>query len=242
MLLFYQMEVGIVEEKYISIAFSDSLKDEVIDSVSELTEVGLDSIMDEGLLKEVPLLSTAIAIYKIGHSIKDRHNLKKLAIFLDEINKSIVSEEKRMKYQRKFRENSNFRNREIEYILVLIDRYVSYDKPKMLAKLYMAYFDGEIVWEEMIMYAEIIDRFILLDYNTLISDSNRFVVHKNVGGEAILRLVALGLMTEVTSKSPFEEHSNGGIGMTWNSLLQFQTEDRVYQRTEFGDKLALILR
>ena len=73
-----------------------------------------------------------------------------------------------------------------EYILVLIDRYVSYDKPKMLAKLYMAYFDGEIVWEEMIMYAEIIDRFILLDYNTLISDSNRFVVHKNVGGEAIL--------------------------------------------------------
>lgn len=69
----------------------------------------------------------------------------------------------------------------IEYILVLIDRYVSYDKPKMLGKLYMAYFDGEIVWEEMIMYAEIIDRFILLDYNTLISDSNRFVVHKNVG-------------------------------------------------------------
>lgn len=49
-------------------------------------------------------------------------------------------------------------------------------------------------------------------------------------------------MTEVISKNPFEEHSNGGIGMIWNSLLQFQTEDRVYQRTEFGDKLALILR
>lgn len=99
----------------------------------------------------------------------------------------------------------------MEYLLVLMDRYISYEKPKMLAKLYLAYLEAVIVWEEMTMYSEVIDRMLLLDYNTLISNSGEFIVHRNIGGEAILRLVALGLMTDTTNVSPFKEHGNGSI-------------------------------
>ncbi len=230
-----------MNEKSLSIAFCDSLNEETIACVSELAEIGLDAIMDDALLKEVPILSTAIAIYKICGSLKERHNIKKLIAFLNEINKGIIDEQKRLEYQQKFKREERFRDQEIEYLLVLIDRYISYDKPKMLAKLFLAYLDGTILWEELTMYAEVIDRFLLLDYQTLLSGDGITIVHRNLGGESVLRLVALGLMTECTDTSPFIK-TKKGYGLTWGSLTRSQSLDKTYIRTEFGDKLVAILK
>ena len=231
-----------MEENSLAIAFSDTLSADVVECVSEFAEIGLDAIMEEGVLKEIPFVSTAISVYKIGKSIKERHNIQKLASFLDEINRGIVTEEKREEYQQKFRRNEKFRNQEMEYIIVLIDRYISLDKPRMLAKLYLAYLDGVIIWEELLMYAEVIDRFLLLDARTLTSESDKYTVHRNIGGESIARLVALGLMADITNMSPFEAYEDGRVGMTWGSMQRFQTMDRDYRKTEFGEKLANILR
>lgn len=231
-----------MEEKSLSIAFSDSLGETAISCASDLAEIGLDAVLDDGIFKDIPILSTVVAIYKIGSSIKERHNLKKLIVFLNEINNGIVDEEKRIKYQQQFKSNEKFRNQEIEYLLVLIDRYISYDKPKLLAKLYLAYLDGAIIWEELTMYAEVIDRFLLLDCRTLISADGKIIVHRNIGGESVLRLVALGLMTEVTDTSAFIEDGNGGYALTWGSLSCSHSLDKNYIRTEFGNKLAEILK
>ena len=57
-------------KKSLSLALSETLKSESVDCISELAEVGLDSILEEGLFKELPIISTAVAIYKIGGSIK----------------------------------------------------------------------------------------------------------------------------------------------------------------------------
>lgn len=156
-----------MEEKSLSIAFADSLTEESISCVSDYLEIGLDAVMDDGILKDIPIVSTAIALYKIGSSIKERHNLKKLLVFLNELNNGILDEQKRKEYQQKFQSNEKFRNQEIEYLLVLIDRYISYDKPQLLAKLYLAYLDGIIIWEELTMYAEVVDRLLYLDCNFL---------------------------------------------------------------------------
>lgn len=225
----------------LSIAFGDSLKEESIACISDLAEVGLDAIMDDGIFKDIPILSTAVAVYKIGSSIKERHNLKKLILFLNEINNGIIDEQKRVEYQQKFKSNEKFRNQEIEYLLVLIDRYISYDKPQLLAKLYLAYLAGVIIWEELTMYAEVIDRFLLLDCGTLISADGKVTVHRNIGGESVLRLEALGLMTEINENSIFEQTSSG-FGISAASMERFSANDKTYRRTEFGDKLAEILR
>ena len=231
-----------MEEKSLSVALGDSLKEESISCISNLAEVGLDAIMDDGIFKDVPILSTTIAVYKIGRSIKERYNVKKLIIFLNALNSGILDEQKRRDYQQKFRSNEKFRNQEIEYLLVLIDRYISYNKPQFLAKLYLAYLDSIITWEELNMYAEVIDRFLLLDCRTLVSSNGEIVVHDNIGGESVLRLVALGLMTETTDSSPFVQGSNGHIALTFDGMKRSVSTDKVYRRTEFGNKLAKILK
>lgn len=232
-----------MDEKSLAISFGESLTEEVSGLVGEYAELGLDALVEDGLFKDVPVISTITAVYRIGKSFRERHHLAKLISFLNAINKGIVDEEKRNSYREKFTSNEKFRNQELEYIMVLIDRYISLDKPQMLAKLYLAYLDEKIIWEEFTMYAEVIDRFLLLDCRTLTSDSEKFIVPRGiVGGESILRLVALGLMAEVTDTSAFKEHSNGNIGMTWETLTRSISTDKTYRRTEFGDKLANILR
>lgn len=231
-----------MEEKSLSIAFADSLKDETMSCIGEYAEIGLDAVMEDGILKDIPIVSTAIALYKIGSSIKERHNLKKLLIFLNEINNGIADEEKRKDYQQKFQSNEKFRNQQIEYLLVLIDRYINYDKPQMLAKLYLAYLDGTIIWEELTMYAEVIDRFLLLDCNFLISESETYETYRNIGVEPILRLVALGLMVEESSNSLWTDDGRGGFAVTTASMERAKSKEKRYKKTEFGEKLATILR
>lgn len=230
-----------MQEKSLSVSFGESLKENVTGIVSDFTELGLDAVLEDGILKDVPIVSTAVALYKIGSSIKERHNLKKLYVFMNEINKGIVSEEKLEEYKRKFQSNDKFRNQEIEYLLVLLDRYISFDKPQMLAKLYLAYLDGIIIWEELMMYAEVVDRFLLLDCGMLTSADGKVTVHRNIGGESVLRLEALGLMTETNENSIFEQTRNG-FGISTASMKRFSTNDKTYIRTEFGDKLAQILK
>ena len=219
-------------EESLSLALSETLKSESVDCISELAEVGLDSILEEGLFKELPIIATAVAIYKIGGSIKDRHNLKKLMVFLNEINNGIADEQKRQDYQQKFISNDKFRNQEIEYLLVLIDRYISYDKPQMLAKLYLAYLDGILTWEEVTMYSEIIDRFIYRDLEML-KEGNQYSVSVDYIPDALLRLISLGLMVEL--EKPINTPT------TLGSITIPVATQKDYVLTTFGAKLIDIL-
>lgn len=231
-----------MEKDTLSASFRDSLK--ALDRPScSWAEVTLEEILDNNILKEIPFISTAISIYKTTKDIIGYHNIKKLAIFIDSINQGIKNPESLKKYRAKFQDNEKFRNQELECLLVLINRYITYDKPSILAKLYLAYLDETIIWEEFLMYAEVIDRFLLLDCDMLTTNSKKVIVPRNIGGESVLRLVGLGLMAErSTSTSPFAKRSNGNYSLTMESIKKSQSQDKEYVRTEFGEKLADILR
>lgn len=231
-----------MDEQSLSLSFGDSLTEDVASIVGEYAELGLDALVEEGLLKDIPIVSTAVAVYRIGKSIREKHHISKLISFLNEINKGIADEEKREQYREKFNSNEKFRNQELEYILILVDRYISFDKPQMLAKLYLAYLDGEIIWEEFTMYAEVIDRFLLLDRRTLTTTATQTIVHRNIGGESVLRLTALGLMAEKANNSKVELCEDGEVIFYGDDINILSGKTRVYVRTEFGEKLANILR
>ena len=222
-----------MKENSLSIAFFDSLKEESIACISNLAEVGLDVIIDDGILKDVPILSTAVAVYKIGSSIKERNNIKKLIVFLNEINNGIVDERKRTEYQQKFKSNEKFRNQELEYILVLIDRYIGYEKPQMLACLYLAYLDNTIDWNGFAEYSEILDRLLPSDFKCLF----HFLCHggviikkeKNINLASVLRLLSVGLVEQQT-------------GMAWTEPdnPNKKKEDFDYYITDFGKGFAKV--
>lgn len=231
-----------MEEQSLALSFAHSLTEEVSEITGEYVELGLDVLVEDGLFKDIPAVSTVVAVYRIGKSIRERHHIAKLVSFLNEINKGAANGEKREQYREKFTSNEKFRNQELEYILILIDRYISFDKPRMLAKLYLAYLDGLIIWEEFTMYAEVIDRFLLLDCRTLVSEATTFQTLRDGSADIILRLVALGLMVEDKSITVTEARKALKGETRSASQMSSDSKKKKYKRTDFGRKLADILR
>lgn len=219
-------------EKNLSIAFADSLKDEAMSCIGEYAEIGLDAVMEDGILKNIPIVSTAIALYKIGSSIKERHNLKKLLVFLNELNNGILDEKKRKEYQQKFQSNEKFRNQEIEYLLVLIDRYISLDKPKILSKLYLSYLDEKIIWNEFVMYATVIDQLFVVDIDLLCSVDLGMIDQDNDHIDSVLRLLSVGIVSQNVGTQTEHDESTGTLSIN---------DKKGYTFSKFGQKFKNII-
>lgn len=229
------------EEIHLSTALSSSLKKDVVETVGTLAEVGLDSIMEDGLLKDIPFLSTAISIYHIGRSISERHNIKKLIAFLRSIDEQTVDEAAREQYIKILSEDPEKRSRELEYVLIIIDRYINYEKPAILAKLYVSYLKGNLNWEEFVAFSEMTDRFIVGDYEKLMSDSMQFTTTYNCYDESIIRLAALGLIVETSHPTGFVNTPNG-MGINAKSIQMVRRGEQTYKRTKMGEKYVQIMR
>lgn len=231
------------ENNYLVESFSNSIGADIAEFAGEALEFTIDACAGEdSLLKDIPFVGAALKVCNITSKVHKKHSFYKLKSFIETINSHTGDPDELEKRKQRFLSNVKFRKQELEYILILIERYIGFDKPKLLAKLYLAYLDGIIIWEELTMYAEVIDRFLPLDCRTLVSGDGKTIVHRNIGGESVLRLVALGLMAETTESSPFVQHGNGNFGLTIEGLKKSVSTDRVYRRTEFGDKLAEILK
>lgn len=208
------------------ISFDNSISDKAASIAADLAEVSLDAVLDDGLLKDVPIISTVIGLYNIGHSVKERQYIRKFASFIERFNKGIVSEEQRDYYKSKVRDDTNQRSKEIEYLLILIDRYVDNDKAEKLAKLFLAYLDDLISWQELAKYAEVLDQILPGDYQEL--EKQKWNDIKNTdASDSLLRLSSLGLVVSAMKEFRFE---NGTL-----TAPDFNARD--YMLSPFGEKL-----
>ena len=73
------------------------------------------------------------------------------------------------KYILNFQKDQKIKNKELAYLMVMLDKYINLDKPQMLAKTYLSYLNGEITWNEVMKYSEVIDRLLPGDIELLVS-------------------------------------------------------------------------
>jgi hypothetical protein len=112
------------------------------DVTKELIETGIDSILKDGLLKDIPIVNAVLGVYKLGVSIKDIIFFKKLLRFLYEINSTSVS--MRQKVIAKIEQDDEFGRKVGETILMLLDRLDDLNKANMVGKLFKAIVEGRI--------------------------------------------------------------------------------------------------
>ena len=68
------------------IDFKDSVFEDNIEIVNDYAEIGIDSFIEEGILKEIPVVNTIVSGLKIAKNIYDRNLLKQTLAFLNEAN------------------------------------------------------------------------------------------------------------------------------------------------------------
>ena len=79
--------------------------------------------------------------------IRERHFVKKLLVFFAKYHTGTVSEEKRIAFLEKMKKDERYREKVVDHIVVLVDRFVEYRKSEILANLLLAHLNGKYDWE-----------------------------------------------------------------------------------------------
>lgn len=225
-------------KKSISESFGKSIVKKTMVPNIDASEAILDNFMNDGILKEIPIIKYAVSVYNIVDDIKGRFFLHKLKKFIDCFNSGNVTEEDIEKQRRKFLIKN--RDNELSYISIIVDRYLDIEKPKLLAKMYLAYLDQSITWNEFCAYSEIINTLLRMDIKFII-ENETVTTHNNQITSELLRLTGSGLMSGYQNDSPFKDNGRGGIAIFPNSYNRVISKERVFSRTEFGETFIRII-
>lgn len=146
------MENNIINE------LEKSILEEPLDLAIDLAETGLDEITDLEILKNLPVIKTLITIYKTGMSIKERHFAKKVMLFASHIHSDNVSSTELEKRRAAINKNQKWIKKEMEQIIVFLDRFDFDYKAKILAQIYIAFINSKISSDKYLNMLPIIDK------------------------------------------------------------------------------------
>ena len=208
-------------------AFRQSIfNDSLADSVASIAEVGIDSIMSDGLLKDLPIINLFLNASRTFNAIHERNLLKNTALFLDAINSQKINDRKIQAYKKKLL-NRKTAERELGRVIVLLNQYVDNIKAQMLGKLFCQYIDRDYSWDKFCELSDILNRLFLDDvpflYSILDSEGKQAIYHIYKIPYNIKRLESIGLVELFGDYSSFGDRllqsENMFAELTDNGLL-----------------------
>lgn len=131
----------------------------------EVAELALDSVLDEGVLKNVPVFGWLAKAHGMITSIRERIFLGKVAKFLRST--ATVSDLEKKSFRDKLAADPDFGRRVGENLVLLLDRHDNMEKACILGKIFSAYLRGMIDYDEFLKIAAAVDRAVISDLKHL---------------------------------------------------------------------------
>lgn len=125
------------------------------DLAVQLGEIGIDSLMDEGVLKQIPFLKTIIACKQTWEAIHDRLFLRKVAGFI--LACPDFTEAEREQFAKQHLDDAKSAKRLGDGIVLILDRLDDLEKPQMIARAFAALVRGKISLQDFRRIAAAID-------------------------------------------------------------------------------------
>lgn len=177
-------------------SMKDTLFGESVDLGIEYSEIALDALTESEILKDLPIFSTIRSLTKTAISIRDRHLMKKLLVFVKQFNQGLLSEEEIRTYRAELEVDDKKMQRDMEYLLIILDRYIETKKSEMFANIYMAYINKDISWEQLTAFADILEKLLIYDFDELENIYKEYSYGENEYHDCaqLSRLSSLGLV------------------------------------------------
>lgn len=138
--------------------FTEELLNPSVDLAVDYSEIYIDDLIQNETLNEIPIVKTVIGIIKTGISINNFFFVKKLLSFIREFNTGKISKDKKEEFQKKILEDSKFRKKVTEQIMVCLDRFNDVNKAIILANLFKAFVDEKISYEKFVFISIAMER------------------------------------------------------------------------------------
>jgi hypothetical protein len=130
---------------------------ELGDVVFDSTEVALDSVLSEGVLRELPVVGMLVKLAKAGQSVAEQLFIRKLLRFLLELGK--VSVEERAKLLARYPDGTKEQSDLGENLLLALERLDDIHKPALLARFFVAYIREQVDYSTFSRLAQALERF-----------------------------------------------------------------------------------
>jgi len=157
------------EIKKISNSFEETLKDSNLQNVTiGLAETLSDSLLEDGLLKDIPIIGTIVGLGKTSINIIDLLFLKKIICFLSELDEVSINNRKEM--IDKIDSSKKFRIKVGEKLLYIIDKCDDHENAQYVSKLFVGYLEGDIDYPDFLRGAKVIERIYIDDLLDFIND------------------------------------------------------------------------
>lgn len=125
------------------------------DLLGNISETIIDSVIESGTLRDIPIIGTITGLMKAGRDIRSALFLRKIAVFLQELSKT--SPEDRRNFVAQF-DNEEKQHEFGQTVLMLLDRSEGIVKPRLIAKIVSAHIQGSIEYAKAMRLCAIIDR------------------------------------------------------------------------------------
>lgn len=207
--------------------------------LQDFIENMIDSDLKDGILKDIPVINSLIALSKTAISIRDQFLIQKLKSFLDGI-KDITSEE-RNRFLKDIENDPKYGERVGEHLILLLDRLDDLSKTEMITKLFRAYLRDDITYREFVRFSSIIDRAFVNDLsgfiNILSEDTPR------MRNPYVDRLYHLGLSEIVFDDSAYQKKKSGLDNITLGEMTKFFGDEHPikFRVTEIACVIAQIV-
>lgn len=145
----------------------DPAIEEMGDAVLEVAEVGLDGILQEGVLRDIPILGILAALCKTGASIRERSLIRQTANFLVSYNKGNIPKKKLLAHREMLESDPRKAEEELGRVILLLDRSIERQKAKVLGAFYRHYVNEAYAWSTFVEISEVNERMFVEDYPLL---------------------------------------------------------------------------
>jgi len=173
------------------------------DVAVDLGEIELDVYLDDGLLKEIPIIKSVIACRKTWEAIHDRLFLRKVIAFMSSCPKFTETEIQTFVTDHWRGESAT---RLGNTLVLLLDRLDDLDKPTMLAKVFAAFVTKHINYDAFRRLSSGIDFSSIQDLGELVSG--------NVGSAEFAEPYPHGLVRSGFAELHVKNVTFGGGGET----------------------------
>ena len=144
-------------------AFEQSVFNDIFtDSIVDIAEVGIDSILKDGLLKNLPIINILLGTTRTVKNIYERNMLKNTALYLNELNAQKIDTSKLQAFKERIADES-VKEQELGRVLILLNQYVDNIKSVILGKLFYKYVNQEYDWDKFCELSDTLNRLFLND-------------------------------------------------------------------------------
>jgi hypothetical protein len=129
---------------------SESFKKDLIANSLDLgmdySELFVDELIENEVIKEIPIVKTFVSGIKIFSSIREKFNLKKYLVFLEHFHKGEIEEANYVEFKDRINADKKYHDEILEKTMLIIDRLDEIRKLKILGRIFVKYVNKEIDW------------------------------------------------------------------------------------------------